>query len=118
LDKLSLNFYCLNKFCLLKSLGQKLKEARNSKNLILRKAAALLDIDQSLISKFEKNERRPTEEQIARLAIFYNIPVKELMVDWLSEKFVVELSNYDLTSEVLKFTDKKIKYYRSQTNEK
>ena len=54
----------------MKTLGDTLKCAREEKDLILRKVAAKVDIDQSLISKFEKNERKPTKEQIVRLAKF------------------------------------------------
>ena len=57
----------------MKTLGDTLKCAREEKELILRKVAAEVDIDQSLISKFEKNERKPTKEQIIRLAKFYEL---------------------------------------------
>ena len=102
----------------MKSLGEKLREYRESKGLILRKAAALLDIDQSLISKFEKNERKPTEEQIHRISEFYNIPTHELMIDWLSEKLAENLANYNISSEVLQFAEQKIQHYKAQENEK
>ena len=39
------------------TLGAMLKIAREKHELILRKVAAEVDIDQSLISKFEKGER-------------------------------------------------------------
>ena len=70
----------------MKTLGDTLKCAREEKELILRKVAAEVDIDQSLISKFEKNERKPTMEQIVRLAKFYGLPESELMINWYSEK--------------------------------
>lgn len=94
----------------MKTLGHKLKEARNTKGLILRKAAALLDIDQSLISKFEKGQRRPTKEQLLKFSSFYKIPIKILMTDWLSEKFLEELNEYNLSSDVLLATEEKLKY--------
>ena len=62
----------------MKSLGNILKVAREEKEMILRKVSAEVDIDQSLISKFEKNERKPTKEQVIRLAEFYNLSEKEL----------------------------------------
>ncbi len=118
MDIICLKYICLNIFGLLKSLGEKLKEYRESKGLILRKAAALLDIDQSLISKFEKNERKPTEEQINRIAEFYNIPINEIMIDWLSEKLAENLAPYDVSSKVFQFAEQKIEYYKSQENGK
>lgn len=55
-----------------------------------------VDIDQSLISKFEKNERKPTMEQIIRLAKFYNISENELLINWYSEKIADELNIQNL----------------------
>jgi transcriptional regulator with XRE-family HTH domain len=101
----------------MKSLGQILKKAREKKNLILRKVAAAVDIDQSLISKFEKNERKPTKSQIIRLAHFYDFPENELIINWYSEKIAEELKYTDSISEILKAAEEKIKYYKSQNNE-
>lgn len=100
------------------TLGETLKNARDESGLILRAVAAKVDIDQSLISKFEKNERKPTKEQLVRLAEFYNLPEKELFVNWHSEKIAQELKGIESTSEILKVAEEKIKYYKSQENGK
>lgn len=102
----------------MKSLGDTLKCAREEKELILRKVAAEVDIDQSLISKFEKNERKPTMEQIVRLAKFYGLPENELMINWYSEKIAEELKYTESTSEILKVAEEKINYFKAQENEK
>lgn len=102
----------------MKTLGETLKNAREQKNLILRKVAAEVDIDQSLISKFEKNERKPTMEQIIRLAKFYEIPENQLVINWYSEKIADELKYTESTSEILKVAEAKINYYKAQENEK
>ena len=96
----------------MKTLGDTLKEAREQKELILRKVSAEVDIDQSLISKFEKNERKPTKEQLIRLAEFYNSSEKELTINWYSEKIAQELKHTESTSEILKVAEEKIKYYK------
>ena len=101
----------------MKSLGQILKKARERKDLILRKVAAAVDIDQSLISKFEKDERKPTKEQIIRLANFYGFSEEELIIDWYSEKIAAELKYSNSISEILRAAEEKIKYYKSQHNE-
>lgn len=101
----------------MKSLGDTLKNAREEKDMILRKVAAEVDIDQSLISKFEKNERKPTMEQIVRLAKFYGLSEKDLMINWYSEKIAEELRYIDSTSEILKVAEEKIEYYKTTSNE-
>lgn len=102
----------------MKTLGETLKCARKEKNLILRKVAAEVDIDQSLISKFEKNERKPTMEQIVKLANFYGFSESELKINWYSEKIADKLKYTESTSEILKVAEEKINYYKSQGNGK
>lgn len=102
----------------MKTLGDTLKSAREEKDLILRKVAAEVDIDQSLISKFEKNERKPTMEQIVRLAKFYELSERELIINWYSEKIAEELKYTESTFEILKVAEEKIKYYKSLDNGK
>ena len=102
----------------MKSLGNILKIARDEKEMILRKVSAEVDIDQSLISKFEKNERKPTKEQLIRLAKFYQIPEQELIINWYSEKIAEELKHTQATSEILRVAEEKINYYKTQDNGK
>jgi|SRR5690554_1588706 len=100
----------------MKTLGRILKSARLNRNLILRKVAAAVDIDQSLISKFEKDERKPTREQLTRLAEFYQISESELTVNWYSDKIAEELRYAELSSEILRVAEEKIQYFKSQEN--
>ncbi|WP_420552909.1 helix-turn-helix domain-containing protein [Tenacibaculum aiptasiae] len=100
----------------MKTLGDTLRKAREQKDLILRKVSAEVDIDQSLISKFEKSERKPTKEQLIRLANFYKLSEKELIINWYSEKIAQELKNTESSSEILKIAEEKIKYYKNQEN--
>tara|TARA_B110000238_G_scaffold118734_1_gene128764 strand:+ start:158 stop:466 length:309 start_codon:yes stop_codon:yes gene_type:complete len=102
----------------MKSLGNILKVAREEKEMILRKVSAGVDIDQSLISKFEKNERKPTKEQLIRLAKFYNLPEQELIINWYSEKIAEDLKYTQATTEILRVAEEKINYYKSQENGK
>jgi len=102
----------------MKTLGETLKEEREKKGLILRKVAAEVDIDQSLISKFEKNERKPTMKQIVRFAKFYGLSESELIINWYSEKIAEELKYTESTFEILKVAEEKINYYKAQENGK
>ena len=102
----------------MKTLGETLKEARDKINLILRKVSAEVDIDQSLISKFEKNERKPTKEQLLRLANFYNLSEKDLIISWYSEKIAEDLKYTESTTEILKVAEEKINYYKTQNHGK
>ena len=102
----------------MRTLGDTLKLAREERDLILRRVAAEVDIDQSLISKFEKNERKPTMDQLKRLAKFYKLPEKDLLINWYSEKIAEELKYTDSTHEILKVAEEKINYYKKHNDEK
>ena len=66
-----------------------LKNAREKKGLKTREVAQLLGIDQALISKFENGSRKPTKEQIIKLASILEIDFETLMVIWLKERILI-----------------------------
>jgi Fic family protein len=68
-----------------------LKNAREQKELKTREVAQLLGIDQALISKFENGTRKPTKDQVAKLATLLEIDYETLMVAWLKEKILYEI---------------------------
>ncbi|WP_333695099.1 Fic family protein [Flavobacterium sp.] len=70
-----------------------LKTARENKNLKTREVAQLLGIDQALVSKFENGNRKPTREQIVKLASILEIDYETLMVAWLKEKILYEIGD-------------------------
>lgn len=97
----------------MKSFGEIIRLAREEKKLILRKVAAELDIDQAIISKFERGERKPTKEQVERFANFYKINKDELLIAWLSDKVIYDLENEILAEKALKVAEQRIKYQRT-----
>jgi transcriptional regulator with XRE-family HTH domain len=94
----------------MKSFGEIIKEAREERKYILRHVGAKLDIDQAIISKFERGERRPTKNQVMSFADFYQLDKDDLIVAWLSDKVVYDLMNEDLAHKILQVAEEKIKY--------
>jgi Fic family protein len=70
-----------------------LKEAREKKGLKTREVAQLLGIDQALISKFESGSRKPTKEQVIKLASLLEIDLESIMIAWFKEKLLNEIGN-------------------------
>ena len=95
------------------SLSEILKSAREERKIILRKVASELDIDQSLISKFEKGERKPTKEQLIKLADFYSLPKQDLLINWFADKILYELKDVDYANDILIVAEEKIKYQKA-----
>jgi transcriptional regulator with XRE-family HTH domain len=98
----------------METLGQILRARRESKHLLLRQVAAYLDIDQAILSKIEKGNRKPTKENIGKLAEILQIDRDELMVQFLSEKIAHEIINEDCATRALIVAEEKVKYMKEQ----
>ena len=96
----------------MKTLGDLLKETRESKNLLLRELAAAIHVDTAMISKFEKGERKPTREQVIKLAKTLELDEKFLLTHYLSEKILDELQEDALAGDALKMAEAKMKLSR------
>ncbi|MDR6762306.1 Fic family protein/plasmid maintenance system antidote protein VapI [Flavobacterium sp. 2755] len=93
-----------------------LKNAREQKGLKTRELAQLAGIDQALISKFESGTRKPTKDQITKLAQLLEIDYETLMIAWLKEKILYEIGDDDLALKALKVAEDEIKYNKTVSN--
>jgi HTH-type transcriptional regulator, competence development regulator len=98
----------------MKTFGEIIRDERENKGLFLRQVAAALDIDQAVISKFEKGERKPSREQVLKFAKYYKLDKELLIVAWLSDKVVYELQDEKLANEALKAAEEKISYNKKK----
>ncbi len=90
--------------------GDIIRQIRETKQLPLRKIAAILDIDTSYYSKIERNMKKATKEQIQQLEFFFELKKNTLMIPYLSERIYLEISDEDCAEQVLKVAEKKVKY--------
>ena len=79
----------------MKSFGDYLRKAREDKELPLRKVAAALDIDTSILSKIERNERRATTEMIPILSETLDKTEKEIQIEFIKSMILTELSKLE-----------------------
>lgn len=87
-----------------------LKNARENKNLKVREVSELAKIDQALISKFESGTRKPTREQVAKLASVLEIDLETLMVAWLKEKILYEIRDDEFALKAMRVAEEEIRY--------
>jgi len=92
------------------NLGEIIRKLREDKELPLRTVAAFLDIDQAILSKIERGQRKPTREQVVKLAEYFKVKENELLVAWLSDKLVYEIEDEDMALKALKVAEEKLKY--------
>lgn len=95
------------------TFGEYMRELREDAGLPLRKVAAQLDIDPSLLGKIERNERQPTKDQIKKLATIFNQNENYLLSEFLSDQIAYKIIEEKSHLDILKVAEKKIKYFKS-----
>ena len=94
----------------MQNIGELIRTLREKEGLPLRKVAAFLDIDQAVLSKIERGQRKLTKEQAIKLADFYDYNEKEMLITFLSDRIMYEIGEEDYAKEALKVAEEKIKY--------
>ncbi|MCD4696393.1 MAG: helix-turn-helix domain-containing protein [Bacteroidales bacterium] len=97
---------------IMQTIGELIREKRAEKGLLLRQLAALLEIDQALLSKIERGERKATRHHIIKLAAIFEMNKNELLVQFFSDKIAYELADEDIAKEILKVAEKKVAYIK------
>ncbi|MDD5571347.1 MAG: helix-turn-helix transcriptional regulator, partial [Bacteroidales bacterium] len=90
------------------SLGKTIRKLREEKKLPLRTVAAYLDIDQAILSKIERGQRRAARELVVKLAGYFKVKKDDLLTAWLSDKLAYELENEDTALKALHVAEQKI----------
>ena len=98
-----------------KTFGETIRKLRKEKRLTLREVAFALSIDTSMLGKIEKNSRKPTRQLIEKIAKFFKVSAKDLMIAFLSDTVAYQvMDGEDFVSEVLYVAEKKVKYLKNQ----
>ena len=91
-------------------LGQKIRELRESQNLLLRQVAAELEVDTALLSKIERGDRNASKQQVIKIAKFLKANEEDLLTLWLADKIestIVEEPT--IAYQAMKIANKKLK---------
>lgn len=90
------------------SFGEYLREQRENKGLPLRKVAAELDIDTSILSKIERNEREATKEMLPIFSKVLERDLKEVEVKFIIHSLLTQFSDLKYLKEGLNETLKNL----------
>jgi len=97
----------------MKLFGERIRSEREEKQLPLRKVAAYLDIDTSILSKIERGERKPTVDLIYKIADFFNLNGDNLLEEFLSENIAFTLYQEKNSEKILKVAEEKVAYLKT-----
>ena len=89
-------------------LGTRIKELRESKNLLQRQLAAELEIDTPMYSKIERGERIAKREHVILLSQLLDVKSDELLILWLAEKILKTIENEDYKIDALNLAIEKL----------
>ena len=96
------------------NFGEKIRKLREKKETPLRIVAFHLGVDQAVLSKIENGKRKATKKQVELISEYFNVPIKELMIDWLSDKIIFDIEEEEFGVEALKVAELKVKYLKSK----
>src|SRR5438105_92318 len=94
----------------METFGSMIRGLRIEKKVPLRKVAAYLDVDQAILSKLERGQRRASRAQVIQLAAYYRVKENELLVAWLSDRLVYEIAGEKVALKALQAAEEKVKY--------
>ncbi len=92
------------------NLGDYIRQLREQAEMPLRKLAALLDIDQSTLSKLERGERPVNRQMLPIIAKTFKVDEKELVIEFMSKQVAIKLSTEKYAPEILIAAEKELKY--------
>lgn len=98
------------------SFGEYIRGLREAEGLPLRKIAAQLDIDPSLLGKIERNERQPTKRQIKKLAEIFKQDESFLLSENLSDQIAYKILEEESDIDILKVAEEKVNYLKRKKN--
>lgn len=98
----------------MESFGSLARNLREQKQLPLRTVAAFLDIDQAILSKIERGQRKPTRDLVVKIAGFFEVDESGLLVAWLADKVVYAVEDEAVALQALQAAEEKVVYNLSK----
>ncbi|MDP3461541.1 MAG: helix-turn-helix transcriptional regulator [Bacteroidales bacterium] len=98
------------------NLGDYIRQLREQAEMPLRKLAALLDIDQSTLSKLERGERPINRQMLPIIAKTFNVDEKELVIKFMSKQVAYQLAEEKYAKDILVAAEEEIKYQSKKKN--
>jgi transcriptional regulator with XRE-family HTH domain len=96
------------------NIGEYIRQLREKENMPLRKLAALLDIDQSTLSKLERGERPASRQMIPMIAKTFGVNEKDLIIKFMSKQLAYQIADEQYANDILKAAEVEVKYLKKQ----
>jgi transcriptional regulator with XRE-family HTH domain len=91
--------------------ANKIKELRESRQMLQRHISAALDIDNAMSCKIERGDRQAKREQVIKLSQIFETNQNELLNLWLADKVYDIVAEENQASKVLNIVAESIVKY-------
>ena len=100
------------------TFAETIRALRQQKNVPLRVVAAEVEIDSTLLSRFELGERFPTPEQLARFADYFQLPLEELSAQVIADRIIATYGSDEVTARAAVIVKERLSDYGREKDEK
>ncbi|MBU0695228.1 MAG: helix-turn-helix transcriptional regulator [Bacteroidetes bacterium] len=83
------------------TLGDKLRQLRDEKNLMQREVGAVIEVDGAFISKVENNEKPINRKHLTTLSKFFRVQEDELQILWIADKIRLIIKEEQLGKQAI-----------------
>jgi len=94
------------------TIGQRIKELRESAGMYQRVLAAKLEIGEGFLSKVENNQKQLKREDLRKLSEIFSVSLQELDTLWLGSKVYDLIKNEENKIDALKVAESHVKYIK------
>ncbi len=96
------------------TFGERIRQLRKQRGEPLRVIAAALEMDSTLLSKIERGERFPTNEQLVKFARYFKMSLDDLAAQVIADKIVSEYGNHPRTLQAIKIVKERVSPYMKE----
>jgi transcriptional regulator with XRE-family HTH domain len=100
------------------NISDYIRQLREQAEMPLRKLAALLDIDQSTLSKLERGDRPVNRQMLPIIARTFNVDEKELVIKFMSKQVAYQLADEKYAKDILIAAEEELKYMTKKNAKK
>jgi len=92
------------------TFAESLRVHREARGMTLQEVADKLTVDFSLVSKWERGERKPNRDEVAALAKYLKADAQTLLVAWLRDTVLYAIGDDELGAQALKAAEAQMAY--------
>ena len=95
------------------TFGEFIRGLRNDSGLTLTQLAAQLELDSANLSKIENGKRDFDEKRLVKLALVFNLDLKQVKTEFFSDLFAKKMYENDCSMDTLVVAEKKVFYLKN-----